>query len=324
MQRREFITILGGAAVVWPLAASAQQPAAPIIGILDNASPVAQNLAAFKQGLKETGYIDGQNVAIDYRTAEGQYDRLPALAADLVRRQVAVIFSTALAAALAAKAATTTIPIVFLSATDPVKDGLVASLNRPGGNLTGVSLRTGELVQKRLELLREVLPNITVIAVLVNPNNPNAEENLRLAQEAVRVIGRQILIVRAGAASDFDAAFATIAQQRAGAVVIAGDPFFNSQILQLAALTVRHAVPAIYQYPEFVAAGGLMSYGINLPDAYRLAGTYVGQILKGNKPADLPVQQPAKFELQINLKTAKALGLTVPLVMQMTADEVIE
>jgi ABC-type uncharacterized transport system substrate-binding protein len=249
---------------------------------------------------------------------------LPAFAADLVRRQVAVIVSVALAAALAAKAATTTIPIVFTTATDPVKDGLVASLSRPAGNLTGVSLLTGELVQKRLELLRDVMPNATVIAVLVNPNNPNAEENLRLAQEAARVIGRQIIIVKAGTASDFETAFATIVQQRAGALVIAGDPFFNSQIEQLGALTVRHAVPAIYQQREFAAAGGLMSYGINIPDAYRLAGIYAGQILKGSKPADLPVQQPTKFELFINLKTAKALGLTVPLVMRMTADEMFE
>jgi ABC-type uncharacterized transport system substrate-binding protein len=323
MRRRDFITVLCGAAV-WPLAARAQQPAMPVIGILDNASPVAQYLAALKEGLKQTGYIEGQNVAIEYRSAEGQYDRLPAFAADLVRRQVAVIVSVALAAALAAKAATTTIPIVFTTATDPVKDGLVASLSRPAGNLTGVSLLTGELVQKRLELLRDVMPNATVIAVLVNPNNPNAEENLRLAQEAARVIGRQIIIVKAGTASDFETAFATIVQQRAGALVIAGDPFFNSQIEQLGALTVRHAVPAIYQQREFAAAGGLMSYGINIPDAYRLAGIYAGQILKGSKPADLPVQQPTKFELFINLKTAKALGLTVPLVMRMTAHEVFE
>ena len=229
---------------------------------------------------------------------------------------MAVIVSTALAAALAAKAATTTIPIVFTTATDPVKDGLVASLSRPGGNLTGVSLLTGELVQKRLELLRDVLPNATGIAVLINPNNPNAEQNLQLAREAARVIGRQIIVVKAGAISEFDTAFQTIVQRRVGALVIAGDPFFNSQIEQLGALTVRHAVPAIYQQREFAAAGG--------PDAYRLAGIYVGQILKGNKPADLPVQQPAKFELFINLKTAKALGLTVPQGLLNAADEVIE
>ena len=237
---------------------------------------------------------------------------------------MAVIVSTALAAALAAKAATTTIPIVFTTATDPVKDGLVASLSRPGGNLTGVSLLTGELVQKRLELLRDVLPNATGIAVLINPNNPNAEQNLQLAREAARVIGRQIIVVKAGAKSEFDTAFQIIVQRRVGALVIAGDPFFNSQIEQLGALTVRHAVPAIYQQREFAAAGGLLSYGINLPDAYRLAGIYVGQILKGNKPADLPVQQPAKFELFINLKTAKALGLTVPQGLLNAADEVIE
>jgi putative ABC transport system substrate-binding protein len=323
MRRREFISLLSGAAA-WPLMARAQQSVMPTIGFLDNAAILPQYTAGFNQGLKETGYIEGQNVVIERRSAEGQYDRLPALAADLVRRQVAVIVSTALAAALAAKAATTTIPIVFTTATDPVKDGLVASLSRPGGNLTGVSLPTGELVQKRLELLRDVLPDATVIAVLVNPNNPSAEQNLRLAQEAARVIGRQISIVKAGAVSEFDTAFATIVQQRVGALVIAGDQLFNSQIEELGALTVRHSVPAIYQQREFAAAGGLLSYGINLPDAYRLAGIYAGQILKGNKPADLPVQQPVKFELFINLKTAKALGLTVPQVMRMTADEVFE
>ena len=324
MRRREFISLFGGAAAVWPLIARAQQPVIPIVGFLENASLLPQYAAAYNQALKEMGYIEGQNFVIERHSAEGQYDRLPALAADLVRRQVAVIVATGLAAALAAKAATTTIPIVFTSATDPVKDGLVASLSRPGGNLTGVSLLTGELVQKRLELLRDVLPDATVVAVLVNPNNPNAELNLRLAQEAARLIGRQIIIVKAGAASEFDTAFATMVQQRVGALVIAGDPFFNSQIEQLGALTARYAVPAIYQQREFAAAGGLLSYGISIPDAYRLAGIYVGQILKGNKPADLPVQQPAKFELFINLKTAKTLGLTVPLVMRMTADEVFE
>jgi putative tryptophan/tyrosine transport system substrate-binding protein len=281
MRRREFISLPSGAAA-WPVMARAQKPGIPTVGFLDNASIPAQYAAGFNQGLKETGYIEGENVVIERHSAEGRYDRLPALAADLVRRQVAVIVSTALAAALAAKAATTTIPIVFTTATDPVKDGLVASLSRPGGNLTGVSLLTGELVQKRLELLRDVIPNATVIAVLVNPNNPNAEVNLRLAQEAARVIGRQIIIVKAGATSEFDTAFATIIQQRVGALVIAGDPFFNSQIEQLGALTVRHSVPAIYQQREFAAAGGLLSYGINITNAYRLAGVYAGQILKGN------------------------------------------
>ena len=211
-----------------------------------------------------------------------------------------------------------------MSATDPIKDGLVASLNRPGGNLTGVSLLTGELVKKRLELSREVVPNATVVAILVNPNNPNAEQNLQLAQEAARIIGLQLFIVKVGASSDFDAAFATIVQQRAGALVIAGDPFFNSQSEQLGALSVRHAIPTIYQLREFAAAGGLMSYGINVEDAYRLAGTYVGQILKGSKPADLPVQQPTKFELFINLKTLKALGLAMPRTLLATADEVFD
>src|SRR5262245_36517844 len=250
MRRREFITLVGGAAA-WPLVAHAQQPVTPTIGFLDNASILPQYVAGFNQGLKETGYIEGQNVVIERRSAEGQYDRLPALAADLVRREVAVIIATGLASAWAAKAATTTIPIVFATAPDPVKHALFASRSRPGGNLTGVSLLTGELVQKRLELLCDVVPNATLIAVLVNPNNPNAEENLRLAQEAARVIGRQIIIIKAGALSEFDTAFATIVQQRVGALVIAGDPFFNSQIEELGALTVRHAVPAIYQQREF-------------------------------------------------------------------------
>ena len=312
MQRREFITLLGGTAAAWPRAARAQQP---VIGILDNAPRSAGNLAAFNQGLKETGYTQGQNVAVEYRSAEGQYNRLPALAADLIGHQVTVILSTALAAALASKAATTTIPIVFMSATDPIKDGLVASLNRPGGNLTGVSLLTGELVKKRLELSREVVPSATVVAILVNPNNPNAEQNF---------IGLQLFIVKVGAASDFDAAFATVVQQRAEALVIAGDPFFNSRTEQLGALSVRHAIPTIYQLREFAAAGGLMSYGINVEDAYRLAGTYVGQILKGRTPADLPAQQPTKFELFINLKTLKALGLAAPRTLLATADEVFD
>ena len=320
MRRREFISLIGGAAT-WPLTARAQQPVMPTIGFLDNASILPQYAAGFVQGLKESGYIEGQNVVIEHHSAEGQYDQLPALAADLVRRQVAVIVSTALAAALAAKAATTTIPIVFTTATDPVKDGLVASLGRPGGNLTGVSLLTGELVQKRLELLRDVLPNATVIAVLINSNNPNAEQNLQLAREAARAIGRQIIVLKAGAITEFDTAFQTIVQQRVGALVIAGDPFFNSQSEQLGVLSVRHAIPTIYQLREFAAAGGLMSYGINVEDAYRLAGTYVGRILKGSKPADLPVQQPTKFELFINLKTLKALGLAAPRTLLATADE---
>ena len=324
MRRRDFIKVIAGSTAVWPLAARAQQSVIPTVGFLDNASFLPQYAAGFTQGLKETGYIEGQNVVIERRSAEGQYDRLPALAVDLDRRQVAVIIATGLASALAAKAATTTIPIVFATATDPVKDGLVASLSRPGGNLTGVSLLTGELVQKRLELLRDVVPNATLIGVLVNPNNPNADENLQLAQEAARVIGRQIVIIKASAISEFDTAFATIVQQRVGALVIAGDPFFNSQIEQLGALTVRHAVPAIYQQREFAKAGGLLSYGINIRDAYRLTAVYAGQILTGNKPADLPVQRPAKFELFVNLKTAKTFGLTIPPGILSIADDVIE
>lgn len=324
MRRREFITFIGGLSAGWPLLARAQQPAMPIVGFLQNAPLLPQHVAAFYQGLKETGYVEGQTVAIEHHSAEGEYDRLPALAAELVRRQVAVIVSTALAAALAAKTATKTIPVVFTTATDPVKDGLVSSLSRPGGNLTGVSLLTAELVKKRLELARQVVPNAAAVAVLVNPNNPNAEQNLQLAREAARTIGLRIIIVKAGSASNFDAAFASIVQQRAEVLVIAGDPYFNSQIERLAALTVRHALPAIYQQREFAVAGGLMSYGINLVEAYRIAGTYVGRILKGSKPADLPVQQPTKFELQINLKSAKALGLTVPFGLLNAADEVIE
>jgi putative ABC transport system substrate-binding protein len=326
MKRREFITLLGGAAG-WPLAARAQQPKVPVIGWLDSGSAdlQARVVRAFRQGLGETGYVEGRNVAIEYRWAEGQYDRLPALAADLVRRQVTVIATSGgTPPALAARAATTTIPIVFRLGTDPVQAGLVASLNRPGGNLTGASVLNVEVVPKRLELLHELVPTATVMAVLINSANSNAETQSKDAQAAARTLGLQLHVLYASTESEFDAVFATLVQLRAGGLVIGGDPFLSSRLEQLAALTLRHAVPAIHQLREFPAAGGLMSYGAPIIDPSRLAGVYSGRILKGEKPADLPVIQPTKFELVINLKTAKALGLTVSNQMQLLADEVIE
>ena len=327
MKRRQFIALLGGAAVAWPFAARAQQPAIPVVGFLRSTAATGSEhiVTAFLQGLKEAGFVDGQNVAIEYRWADNQNDRLPALAADLIRRQVTVIVAAGIPAALAAKAATTTIPIVFEIGADPVEVGLVASLNRPGGNLTGVTTLNVELGSKRLELLHDVVPTTLSIALLVNPASPiNAERQSTDAQTTARTLGLQLHVLHASTERDFDTVFASLVQMRAGALVINNDAFFLSRIEHLAALTVRHAVPTIFAYREFTAAGGLMSYGGSLTDAYRLTGVYAGRILKGEKPADLPVQQTTKVELFINLKTAKALGLTVPLIMQMTADEVIE
>ena len=327
MQRREFLTILGGTAI-WPLAARAQQPPLPVIGFLSSASPdlYAIRLRAFHQGLKDAGYVEGQNVAVEYRWAEGQNNRLPVLAAELVHRQVDVIVAGGgTPSAVAAKAATATIPIVFAVGVDPVALGLVTSLNRPGGNLTGITNMNVEVGPKRLELLRELIPTATNIALLVNPTSPNlAEPFTRSMKAAASTLGLQLHVLQASTEQDFDRVFAALAQSRANALVIMPDVFFDTKSEQLAALTLRHAVPAIFQFREFVVAGGLMSYGSNETDNYRLLGTYTGRVLKGEKPADLPVVQSTKVELILNLKTAKALGLTVPLPLIGRADEVIE
>jgi putative ABC transport system substrate-binding protein len=326
MKRRDFIMLLGGATAVWPLAARAQQPAMPVIGFLHPASITTYRhvLLAFHQGLKEAGYVEGQNVAIEYRWAEGRYDRLPAMVVELVGRPVTLILAGAFPAALAAKAGTSTIPIVFMSGVDPVQAGLVASLNRPGGNITGMSLLMIGLEAKRLELLHELVPKAEVIALLVNPNNPRTEHDTTEMEAAVRVVGKQALIVRAGNEDDIDRAFSTLVQAKVGALVVTADPFFTSRRDQIVALAARYAVPAIYEWREFTAAGGLMSYAPTLADQYRQVGVYAGRILKGEKPADLPVVQPTKFELVINLKAAKVLGLTIPDKLLALADEVIE
>jgi len=323
MRRREFIAHAGGA-VAWPFVARAQQPAVPVIGFLSGASP-EEYAHAFRLGLSESGYIEGQNVMIEFRGAVGQYDRLPALAADLVRRQVAMIAVIGgNSSVLAAKAASTTIPIVSVFGSDPVKLGLVDSLNRPGGNVTGVSLLASDLLAKRFELLREAVPNVRTIAFLVNPDNPNANPDTGAAEPVARTIGLQLIVLKASTEGDFDTAFATLVQQRAGALVISADPFLLARRDQLVALAARHALPTIYPWPDYVATGGLISYGASLANAYRQVGNYAGRILKGAKPADLPVEQASKYELIINLKTAKMLGLSIPPTLLARADEVIE
>jgi ABC-type uncharacterized transport system substrate-binding protein len=327
MKRREFITLLGGAAVAWPLAARAQQSAMPVIGWLGTESREGEDyrVVPFRQGLKEAGYVEGQNLTIEYRFGESQYDRLPALAADLVLRQVAVIAAGGIPAALAAKAATATTPIVFQIAGDPVQLGLVASLGRPGGNITGMTSLNFEVAPKQLELLHELVPTATVIALLVNPASPTqTESTTREAEGAARRLGLELHIMQARTERDFDAVFATLVNLRAGGLVIVPDSLFNIRSDQLGKLASRHGVPAISPYREFAAAGGLTSYGTNIPNLYRQVGIYVSRILKGEKPAELPVQQAVKLDLVINLKTAKALGLDVPMSMLMRVDEVIE
>ena len=327
LRRREFITLLGGTAAAWPLVARAQQPAVPVIGFLRSTAATGSEhiVTAFLRGLKEAGFVEGQNVAVEYRWGENQHDRLPGLATELIRRQVAVIIGAGTEALQAAKAATATVPIVFATGDDPVKLGFVASLNRPGGNVTGASFfAASPLAAKRLELLREMVPQLATIAFLVNPNSPNAELETREVQTASRSLGQQILVLSASNKRDLEPTFATLVQQRVGALLMGGGAFFNSQRDQLVSLAARHAVPSIYNLREFVEIGGLMSYGARITDSYRQVGVYTGRILQGVKPADLPVMLPTKFELVINLKTAKVLGLTVPLIMQMTADEIIE
>ena len=326
MRRRDFIVFLSGAAASWPLIAHAQLAAMPVIGFLNSGSPEGfeERIAAVLKGLNETGYIEGRNIEIDYQWAGAKYDRLPTLAAHLLDRHVALIVTTGFPAALAAKSATSVIPIVFLTGGDPVELGLVASLSRPGGNITGVTEILGVLGPKRLELLRELVPTATTIAILINPNSPITNTHLALEQAAARSLGQQVIVASASTKNDLDAAFATIVQRAANALIVNDDPFFISSREQLVALAARHALPTIYFQRSFAAFGGLVSYGPNLVDLSGQAGIYVGRILKGEKPADLPVQQPTKFELVINLKTAKALGLTVSPALLAQADEVIE
>jgi ABC-type uncharacterized transport system substrate-binding protein len=327
MKRREFISLIGGAAAAWPLAARAQQGVPmPAIGFLGGSSLTERRplLAAFRQALTEGGFVEGQNVAIEYRWAEGQYDHLPALAAELVRRQIAVLVAGDGPSALAAKAATTTIPIVFNTGIEPVQAGLVTSLNRPGGNLTGINMIAGPLPAKQLGLLHDMVPAAGTIAVLINPNNANAEHDAATVQDAARAIGVQILVTRAVVEADFENVFAILARERAGALLVNSDVFFTSRRDQIVALASRHALPLMSSWREFVVAGALISYGPSISAAYRQIGAYTAKILKGAKPAELPVIQPTTFELVINLKTAKALRLNVPLYLEQLADEVIE
>jgi putative tryptophan/tyrosine transport system substrate-binding protein len=328
MRRREFITLVGGTALAWPLAAGAQQAAMPVVGFVGSDSPDRWTtfVRAFHQGLREVGYVEGRNVAIEYRWAEGQNDRLSGLVADLLRRPVSMLaVPGSTPAALAAKAASTTVPIVFAIAADPVQLGLVASLNRPGGNATGVVTLNVEIAPKRLELLHELLPTATSFALLVNPANPAlAEPVSERVQAAARTLGMKLHVLHASSETELDAVLATVARLQAAGLVVAPDPFFNSRIEQLAALTSGQALPTVYQWREFTAAGGLLSYGSSITDVYRQAGVYTGRILKGEKPADLPVEQMTKVELFINLKTAKALGITMPTSILVRADEVIE
>ena len=328
MRRRDFITLLGGAAAAWPLTARAQQPAMPVIGLLSSRSPAVDTplIAVIRQGLKETGFVEGQNIAIDYRWAEGQYDRLAGLAADLVRQQVAVIVAIGGdVSALAAKAATTTIPIVFAGGVDPIRSGLVTSLHRPGGNITGVSLFIAELEPKRLELVRELRPHATKTAVLVNPENiPQAEMEVNDIKAAARSVGQEIDILNASTIREISGAFVKLVATRVDTLLVAADPFFFNRTAQLVVLAARHAIPTVYSRREFAAAGGLMSYGSNVDESYRLLGVYAARILKGEKPGELPIQLPTRFELVINLSTANTLGLDVPATLLARADEVIE
>ena len=327
MRRRDFITVIVGSAAAWPLAARAQQPAMPVIGYMDtaSASTTAHLVEAFRRGLSAAGYDEGRNVAIEYRWSEGDYDKLPALAAELVRRQVTVIATINTPTILAAKAASQTIPIIFGVGVDPIKFGLVASLNHPGGNLTGVTQLNIEMEAKRVQLLHELVPAATSIALLINPTSPAySEAATELAQSAARILGVRLLALDASTESGIEAAFVTLVEKRAGSLLVTGNSFLVSQRDQIVALAARHAVPAIYEQREYALAGGLMSYGTNFRDGYRQAGIYVGRILKGEKPADLPVLQSTKFEFVINLKTAKALGIEVPPNLSAEADEIIE